>query len=639
MDKPKISIIIPTYNVEQHIEKCILSILKQTYKNIEIIVIDDCSCDQTVKKIKAINKNNKIKIIENSKNFGAGYSRNVGINVANGEYVAFVDSDDYLEEEYIEKMYYSIKTNQSDISFCDIYIKYNDNKLANKKIDMCEKELTIKNVLKQGLAASPCNKLIKKSLIEKYPFAEGIINEDIPAIIPTIINAKKISYTKETFYNYCQHNSSVQNQKFSKKKFDILKAIEITFDRIKTKNKDFMNIIWCYQVFMLFLYEMPKEKNVFLRTKYLKLFYKNSKLYNMKKNKYIYEYLNNIGKKHSAYYKLIFWLNNKGLCFIVSIIMSIYKIARVILIKKVIKSNINKNKLKKAAIKQKRLDSNKSIKISVIVPNYNYERFLYQRIYSILNQKEKIYELIILDDCSMDNSRDIIDEIENTISKYISVKKIYNEKNSGSAFKQWEKGIALAKGDYIWVAEADDYCDKKMLKELIKPIKKDRNIVISYVDTALIDVSGNIILKSIKSEIDIQKTGHWNKNYINKGIDEIRDYSYLNCTISNVSSCLIKNGDYLKKISDYSDYNKYKQAGDWLFYINIMEHGNIAYVNKAINFYRVHGNNISTTMNQQKHLEEIKSIYDYNIKKFNLNKSHELKMKKRIEFLKKVWKI
>lgn len=194
----------------------------------------------------------------------------------------------------------------------------------------------------------------------------------------------------------------------------------------------------------------------------------------------------------------------------------------------------------------------------------------------------------------------------------------------------------MATGDYIWIAEADDYCEKNLLKELIKPIKQDKNIIISYADTAFIDTAGNIILNSIKPEIDIQKTGHWDKSYINDGVEEIKKYSYLNCTIANVSSCIIKKGEYIKKINESK---KYRQAGDWLFYVNIMRCGKISYSNKILNYYRVHGNNVSSTMNKKAHIEEINSIYNYYIKEFNLNAEHKNKMKKRVDYLKKVWKV
>ena len=135
------------------------------------------------------------------------------------------------------------------------------------------------------------------------------------------------------------------------------------------------------------------------------------------------------------------------------------------------------------------------ITISVVIPNYNYERFMYQRLYSILSQHQKLNEIIILDDCSTDDSRKLITEMVDKLSPYIDIRKVYNETNSGSAFKQWQKGFSLAKSDYVWIAEADDYCSEDLLDYLVKPLKKYSDVMISYSDTAFIDVFGNITLK------------------------------------------------------------------------------------------------------------------------------------------------
>ncbi len=161
------------------------------------------------------------------------------------------------------------------------------------------------------------------------------------------------------------------------------------------------------------------------------------------------------------------------------------------------------------------------VKVSVVVPNYNYSKFLIRRLYSILSQTEKIYELIILDDKSTDDSRELIDKVYNSLKQYVNIKKVYNEENSGTPFKQWAKGMSLASGDYIWIAEADDYCDKHMLNSLVGKVKEDSEIYIAYVDTAFTDKNGNITLKSIKPEIDIMKTGHWDRDYVNNGLNEI----------------------------------------------------------------------------------------------------------------------
>ena len=96
------------------------------------------------------------------------------------------------------------------------------------------------------------------------------------------------------------------------------------------------------------------------------------------------------------------------------------------------------------------------MKVSIIVPNYNHEKYLDERIQSILNQTYQDFEIIILDDCSTDNSKFVIEKFRN--NEHVS-HIVYNEQNSGSTFKQWERGFELAKGELIWIAESDDSCD------------------------------------------------------------------------------------------------------------------------------------------------------------------------------------
>lgn len=633
----KISVIVAVYNTGKYLDRCLTSLLNQTYKNLEIIVVEDCSTDNSREVLKKyVNKEN-IKIIYNKKNGGLSFSRNVGLKKSTGEFIGFIDSDDYVDTDFYEKLMNSIIKNKSDIAVCDLKVFYEDTN--NEIISKCcnSDDFSVLGVVNNGLAASCCNKLFKKNIISKYPFAEGKVNEDIAVVIPALVNAKKISYAN-TYYHYVQRSGSIQNSGFSDKRFDIFYGVETTLDRIKgCKNfNEIKDALVFNQLIVLLIYVIPKEKNFFNRYKILKKFNELSLKYKIRQNRYYWDFLNSCGKKHSLYYRMLFKFNCKKMYFFSNILITLYDLIRNFIQPcKIIKENITLNDLADCAKKQKSLvDSD--LKISVIVPNYDYERFLFQRIYSILLQDYKIYELIILDDCSKDKSIEKIEEIKDAIKDYVNVITCYNEENSGSSFKQWKKGMEFASGDYVWIAEADDYCKKDLLSTLIKPLKKNDKIMISYCDTAFIDAIGNILLKSVKPEIDIQKSGHWDKSYINNGLDEIKMYSFLNCTIANVSSCIIKNGNYDEYLKMSGDY---KQAGDWLFYVNLISNGDIAYSNKVLNYYRVHGNNVSSTMNHQKHIDEIKKIHSYYVEKFNLTTKEKQKMKERIDFLKDVWKI
>lgn len=633
----KISVIVAVYNTEEYLDRCLESLLNQTYKNMELVIVEDCSTDSSRKLLKKYKENENIKIFYNKENRGLSYSRNYGLKKSTGDFIGYIDSDDYVEPDYYEKLMSSIKDNKSDIAICDI-------KLVDEqtnKIQRCKcyaNDFDVYSVVNNGFAASACNKLFKRKNIEKYPFAEGKVNEDIAVVIPTVIQAKKISYA-DTCYFYVQRGGSIQNSKFSDKRFDIFDGVKTTLERIK-KEQDYefyKNAIVYNQLILLLMFAIPKERNFIKRYKFLKKFNELSKDCKITKNTNYLEYLENSKKINQIYYKNLVILNEKKMILLDNIWISFYKTLRFLKHKKNRKliPKIDIQSIEKAAKKQKKL-TEESIKISVVVPNYNYSNYLYQRVYSILNQNYKIHELIILDDASKDNSLFYIEQIEQKISEFVNVKVVVNDINSGNAFSQWQKGINLATGDYVWVAEADDYAKKNFLNEVVSPLKKNNNIVISYADTGFIDSNGYITKNSLVDQIDILKTNHWNASYVNKGISEINCYSYLNCTIPNVSGTIIKKGNYDEI---FESAKKFHQSGDWFTYLNILNLGDISYINKTLNYYRVHGNNISQTFDKKAHILEIQRIYKFVKEKYGIDDEQQIQMYNRIKFLCKVWSV
>ena len=539
----KISVIVPVYKVEKYLDKCLDSLVNQTYDNLEIIVVNDCSPDNSesiIKKYKSKYKN--IVYVKNEKNGGLSFSRNAGIAKSTGEYLGFVDSDDYVPYDYYESLMDSITKDKADIAVCDINIV--DEESGSVFRSKCgTKDNDRKTFVDHGLSASVANKLFKKEAL-LYEFKVGKVNEDLAVTLPSIIKANKVVYNPVVCYNYIQRNTSIQNSSISMKRFDIFYGVDETLKRIEGVKdyKEYKDIIAFQQLLFLFLYVFTKEKKFFKRWKFFRKYYSYIKKYDMPHNKCLEKFIKETGKRHRAYYKVLLFCEFHGLCLSASLLITVYDILKFFFYHKTIRDNIDMDLLIKEAKRQSKMRDSK-VSISVIVPNYNYDRFLYQRIYSILYQKVKIKELLILDDCSKDDSRKTIDKIVKNLEKYIDIKKVYNDTNSGSAFKQWEKGFKLAKGDYVWIAEADDYCTDKLLKSIVKPILKDKDIMISYADTAFIEADGKIQLRSIVPEIDIRKTGHWSKDFVNDGTQEVLDYAFLNCTIANVSSCIINNGD------------------------------------------------------------------------------------------------
>jgi len=219
--------------------------------------------------------------------------------------------------------------------------------------------------------------------------------------------------------------------------------------------------------------------------------------------------------------------------------------------------------------------------ITVIIPNFNHGRYLKQRIDSILNQTFQDFEIIILDDHSTDDSVVIIESYRNhpRISKII-----YNEKNSGSPFAQWTKGIHLANSKYLWIAESDDFSDFLFLEKMLELIKTDKRIGIAYCNSNWVDAYG-----AAGPSLSL-----YNKSYQRSGREELVTLLDHN-TIQNVSSALILT-EHAKKATFNLD--KYKACGDWLFYIRILQVSNIIYTASLLNNFRWYHSN--TSQNAQK---------------------------------------
>ena len=209
---------------------------------------------------------------------------------------------------------------------------------------------------------------------------------------------------------------------------------------------------------------------------------------------------------------------------------------------------------------KKKLNIENPKKVSVIIPNYNYQKYIIERIDSILLQTYPIYEIIILDDCSTDNSVQIIEDKIKTIPENIKVQFIKNEKNSGGCvFKQWKKGFDAATGDFIWIAEADDSAESTFVEELIKPFD-DEEVVLSYCESARIDGENNLIREKSDDLYDMCRTGEWGKSYIWTGREENIYHLSVTNTILNVSSVMWRKKDYTEI---FKEAGEYKVAGDW----------------------------------------------------------------------------
>lgn len=253
-------------------------------------------------------------------------------------------------------------------------------------------------------------------------------------------------------------------------------------------------------------------------------------------------------------------------------------------------------------------------KVSVIIPNYNYQDFIIERIDSVIRQTYPIYELIILDDKSPDNSVKVIKDKIKTI-KDINVKFIENKKNSGCVFKQWKKGINAAKGDYFWIAEADDSADPRFLETAMKAFD-DKDVVLSYMESARMDENNIITHTNSQDLYNIYNTNRWDSPYINDGIEEIKNYLSITNTILNVSSVVWKKADYNDILDKATEF---KVAGDWYIYYKVLETGKVAFCPKPYNYFRKHSKSVSTVVKADTEYKEICSIQEEIAKKYNVS--------------------
>lgn len=217
------SIIIPVYNAEKYLKKCLESVINQKTKyKYEIIVINDGSTDNSLNVLKIYS--NKIKIIDKP-NSGPGDSRNKGLELASGKYILFVDSDDYVSDNFVEKMLDTIIQNEADIVICDYYrVTTNNIKYFNKG----EAGIYLKNNFNKVLLMEfhSCNKIFKKELFNYETYPTDMLFEDVVLVSKLILKANKIVKINDPLYYYRKNENSTTNI-INDSNYDILKATKI----------------------------------------------------------------------------------------------------------------------------------------------------------------------------------------------------------------------------------------------------------------------------------------------------------------------------------------------------------------------------------------------------------------------------
>ena len=226
-------------------------------------------------------------------------------------------------------------------------------------------------------------------------------------------------------------------------------------------------------------------------------------------------------------------------------------------------------------------------KVSVIIPNYNHAHFLEKRLQSILKQTYTNFEIICLDDASTDNSLEILEKY----LSYSNFKLFPNNKNSGSTFKQWNFGVKQAKGEYIWIAESDDFAHSRFLEKVVAILDENKKAGLAYCQSWLVDYNDRVFGSANKFTDWIDKE-RWTADFTNSGIDECSNFLIFLNTIPNASAVVFRRKIFLE--CDGADESM-KLAGDWIAWVKILLNSDIAFSSEHLNYFRFHEESVRAT--------------------------------------------
>ena len=439
-----ISVIIPVYNLEEYLHVCLNSVLKQTYQDFEIICIDDASTDSSLEILEYFNnKDSRVKIIKNDSNHGPGYSRNKGLDAAQGKYISFLDGDDWFSLNTFEILIKKIEQDNLDVLLFKNIVYYDDsqdfgfeeyydmefmNKFENKVFNHWDLDKT----KLFNMSNAPWNKLYLKSFLDdnniRFP-NENLVQEDNPFFYKVITSAKKVSIIDKYLHNRRRRQDSIMT---------------LNDERL------FDNIEISYKILDIFfndkeLYGYYKKE---LLTHVFAVIFKGK--YNKIADEFKEEFFKRIQEAFKVYIKKYGLYND-------------------------IKENVTPDVLeffKFEEIVEDMLSPNP--KISVIIPVYNVEKYLNQCLDSVINQNFSDMEIICVNDGSTDSSLDILEsyaEKDNRIN-------IINQKNCGLGCAR-NVGLANALGDYILFLDSDDFLSENCLNELyLNAINNDSDLII-----------------------------------------------------------------------------------------------------------------------------------------------------------------
>lgn len=323
MKENVVSLIIPIYNQEKYLAECIESVINQDYKNIEIILVNDGSSDSSIDICRKYQEIDSRITIAEKENGGLSSARNYGLELASGEYISFVDSDDFISPTYVSNLYKAMTSTDSDISMCG-YIKFSKkediNFIQNVQIEEFSPRDALKKILYQKnqtyFSVSVCNKLFRRYIFDNIRFPEGKTYEDVAIITDLIEKSKKVSCIYSCDYYYRINPMSITNIKFSKKNMDVIYFTERIIDYFKDDYE-----------FQMAAISMFFRRNIEMLSKYYVAKYNDNEIKNILKT--------NIKK----YRKKILFDRNSKMSSKISAFISYFSIKFVVIMRNLLKNS------------------------------------------------------------------------------------------------------------------------------------------------------------------------------------------------------------------------------------------------------------------------------------------------------------
>jgi glycosyltransferase involved in cell wall biosynthesis len=258
--------------------------------------------------------------------------------------------------------------------------------------------------------------------------------------------------------------------------------------------------------------------------------------------------------------------------------------------------------------------------ISVTVPNFNYAAHIPKRLSSIFLQAQPVREILVLDDYSSDASLEVIPAVATEWGRHIRL--LSNDTNSGSVFKQWRKAAEAARGEFLWIAEADDLSSPKFLTEVVALMRHEPLVKFAFSDSCAIDAAGTLLWPSYKSYYATVVPGALSRTEIFEAEEFVKKFLSIKNLILNVSAVVWRRQALLEAMDDCEvELRNYKMAGDWRLYLQVLSHrgAQVGYCSEALNTHRRHAGSVTHALDAEQHVTEIAACHTFSGAAFNLS--------------------